>query len=447
MRYTNEAKTLDGRWFDVYAFRVDERDSCKVAILFTDVTERIRQDQLLREKNIELENSRAVADKANLAKSNFLSNMSHELRSPLNAILGFAQLMESNSTSITPSQKNSLAYILQAGWHLLTLINEILDLATVESGKVPMSQEPVALDKIMLECQSMIENQAEKRDIKLAFPQFDIPLYVHADRTRLKQILINLLSNAIKYNSKQGKAEVTCIEITPGRVRISIEDCGAGLHPEQMAQLFQPFNRLGQDSGNEEGTGIGLILSKQLVELMGGTIGVRSTVGVGSVFWFELNSAAAPRLSMEVAETTALIQLPVLNGAQPHSLLYVEDNPANMQLIEDIISRHPDIQLLTAVNGYDGIEIARTSKPSVIMLDINLPGISGLEVLKILREDPTTTHIPVIAISANALPLDIEKGLKAGLFLYITKPIKVNEFMEAVNMALQLAEKNGGQKS
>ena len=175
--------------------------------------------------------------------------------------------------------------------------------------------------------------------------------------------------------------------------------------------------RLGQDAGSEEGTGIGLVLSKQLVELMGGAIGVKSTVGVGSVFWFELNSVAEPHLSMEGNETTALVQLPVLSGAQPHSLLYVEDNPANMKLVEEIISRYPNIQLLAAVNGYDGIEIARTSQPKVIMVDINLPGINGLETLKILRENPATAHIPVIAISANALPLDIELGLKAGLFL------------------------------
>ena len=174
---------------------------------------------------------------------------------------------------------------------------------------------------------------------------------------------------------------------------------------------------------------------------MGGAIGVKSTVGVGSVFWFELNSVAEPHLSMEGNETTALVQLPVLSGAQPHSLLYVEDNPTNMKLVEEIISRYPNIQLLAAVNGYDGIEIARTSQPNVIMVDINLPGISGLETLEILRKNPATAHIPVIAISANALPLDIELGLKAGLFLYITKPIKVKEFMEALNMALEFAEK------
>ncbi|MDP1680076.1 MAG: PAS domain S-box protein [Candidatus Nitrotoga sp.] len=443
-------RRIDGavRWILVAGEhqRDDKNAIWRMSGIVQDITERNCQDQVLQEKNIELESARSVADKANLAKSDFLSSMSHELRSPLNAILGFAQLMESDSPPATPSQKKSLAYILQAGWHLLTLINEILDLATVESGKVPMSQEPVAIDKVMLECQSMIENQAEQRGIKLAFPKFDIPLYVCADRTRLKQVLINLLSNAIKYNTKQGKVEVNCVENTPGRIRISIEDSGAGLHPEQMAQLFQPFNRLGQDAGSEEGTGIGLVLSKQLVELMGGTIGVRSTVGVGSVFWFELNSVAEPRLSMEGAETTALLQLSVLSGAQPHSLLYVEDNPANMQLVEAIISRYPGIQLLTAVNGYDGIEIARTSQPNVIMMDINLPDLSGLEALKILREDPATAHIPVIAISANALPLDIERGLKAGLFLYITKPIKVKEFMEAVNMALEFAEKKIDQK-
>ncbi len=438
-------RRIDGtvRWILVAGEhqRDDKNAIWRMSGIVQDITERNRQDQVLQGKNIELESARSMADKANLAKSDFLSSMSHELRSPLNAILGFAQLMESDSPPATPSQQKSIAHILQAGWHLLKLINEILDLATIESGKVPISQEPVSLAEIMLECQGMIELKAQQRGIKLAFPQFDIPLYVCADRTRLKQVLINLLSNAIKYNTKQGKVEVRCVENTSRRIRISIEDSGAGLPPEQMAQLFQPFNRLGQDAGSEEGTGIGLVLSKQLVELMGGTIGVRSTVGVGSVFWFELNSVAEPRLSMEGAETTALVQLPVLNGAQPHSLLYVEDNPANMQLVEGIISRYPGIQLLTAVNGYDGIEIARTSQPNVIMMDINLPGISGLEALKILREDPATTHIPVIAISANALPLDIEKGMKAGLFLYITKPINVKEFMEAVSMALEFAEK------
>ena len=195
--------------------------------------------------------------------------MSHELRSPLNAILGFAQLMESDSPPPTPAQKESIAQILQAGWHLLTLINEILDLAKVESRQVPLSEEPVSLAEVMLECQGMIEPQAQQRGIELTFPQCDIPYFVRADRTRLKQVLINLLSNAIKYNIRLGTVDVKCTESTPGRIRVSIRDTGAGLHPEQLAQLFQPFNRLGQEAGGEEGTGIGLVVAKRLVELMG----------------------------------------------------------------------------------------------------------------------------------------------------------------------------------
>jgi PAS domain S-box-containing protein len=406
-----------------------------------DVTERNRLDQVLQEKNVELESAKSVAEKANLAKSEFLSSMSHELRSPLNAILGFAQLMESDAPPPTPAQKESIAQILQAGWHLLKLIDEILDLAKVESRQVPLSREPVSLAEIMLECQGMIEPQAQQRGIRITFPRFDIPYFVLADRTRVKQVLINLLSNAIKYNIKQGTVEVKCTESTPGRIRVNIRDIGAGLYPEQLAQLFQPFNRLGQEAGGEEGTGIGLVVAKRLVELMGGVIGVESTVGVGSVFWFELISVAEPHLSMEEGEAAALVQPHVPRGARPHTLLYVEDNPANLKLVEQIIARHPDIRLLTAVNGNLGIELARDNLPDVILMDINLPGINGFEALKILRSDAATAHIPVIAISANAMPLDIERGLKAGFFRYMTKPIKVNELMEALDMALEFAGK------
>jgi PAS domain S-box-containing protein len=405
-----------------------------------DITESKRLDKVLQEKNVELENARSVAEKANLAKSEFLSSMSHELRSPLNAILGFAQLMESATSPLpTDSQKESIDQILQAGWHLLKLINEILDLAKVESGQVPLSQEPVSLSEVMSECQAMIEPQAQQRDIKLNFPRFDIHYFVRADRTRLKQVLINLLSNAIKYNIRHGSVEVRCRASTPERMRISIQDSGPGLHPEQMAQLFQPFNRLGQEGGSEEGTGIGLVVAKRLVELMGGVIGVESTIGAGSVFWIELTAVAAPHLSTEVGEGEAVAQMHALRGTRLHTLLYVEDNPANMKLVEQIIARHPDLRLLTAVNGTDGIEIARVSQPDVILMDIHLPGIDGFEALRILRADPVTAQIPVIAISANAIPLDVEMGLKAGFFRYITKPIKVNEFTEALDVALEFA--------
>ena len=256
-----------------------------------DVTERKRFELTLQENNVELESAIAAADKANLAKSNFLSSMSHELRTPLNAILGFGQLMESDNPAPTPSQKASIDQILQAGWYLLELINEILDLALIESGKLSISLEPVSLDDIMLECQSMIEPQAKKRGIRMSFPRFDHPCFVNADRTRVKQVLINLLSNAIKYNQAGGSVVVECAASPPDSIRISVRDTGAGLPPDKLAQLFQPFNRLGQEASAEEGTGIGLVVTKRLVELMGGAIGVESTVGVGSVFWVELNSA------------------------------------------------------------------------------------------------------------------------------------------------------------
>ncbi len=406
-----------------------------------DVTELKRFEQTLHEKNVELETAKTVAEKANLAKSEFLSSMSHELRSPLNAILGFAQLMESESPPPTPAQTESITQILQAGWHLLKLIDEVLDLAKVESSQVPLSREPVLLAEVMVECQGMIEPQAQKRGICTTFPHFDVPYYVNADRTRVKQAIINLLSNAIKYNREHGTIEVNCTVRDPERIRISVKDTGAGLPPEALAQLFQPFNRLGQEAGSEEGTGIGLVVTKRLVELMGGAIGVESTVGVGSVFWFELISVAEPCLTKESLEAAAIPQRHVPRDARLRTLLYIEDNPANLKLVAQIVARHPGIRLLTAVNGTSGIEIARASQPEVILMDINLPGISGYEALKILREEPATAHIPVVAISANAMPRDIEKGLEAGFFRYLTKPIKVNDFMDTLNAALDTAER------
>ena len=411
-----------------------------------DVTERNRLDQVLLEKNVELESAKSVAERANLAKSDFLSSMSHELRSPLNAILGFAQLMESDSQSPTPSQKESIAQILVAGWHLLNLINEILDLAVIEAGTVSLSGESVSLDEVMLECRAMMEPQAQQRGISMTFPEFDNPCFVSSDRTRLKQILINLLSNAIKYNKAQGTVVVDYTVIAPDRIRINITDTGAGLRPEKLAQLFQPFNRLGQEAGGEEGTGIGLVVTKRLVELMGGAIGVDSTVGTGSVFWIELISAAAPQLAVEGGEAAAHAPPHVPHGARLRTLLCVEDNPANLKLVEELIARRPDLRLLTAVNGTLGIEVARASQPEMILMDVNLPDISGIEAMKILREDPVTAHIPIVALSANAMPRDIRKGLEAGFFRYLTKPIKVNEFMDTLRMALEFAEQRAAEE-
>ena len=409
-----------------------------------DVTERKRLDQVLQDKNAELESAMAAAEKANLAKSDFLSSMSHELRTPLSAILGFAQLIESGSPSPTVSQKRSIDQILQAGWYLLELINEILDLALIESGKLSLSLEPISLAEVMHECQAMIEPQAQKRGISVAFPQFECAYFVKADRTRVKQVLINLLSNAIKYNKVGGTVVVDCTASTPGRIRICVKDSGEGLTPDKLTQLFQPFNRLGKEANVEEGTGIGLVVCRRLIELMGGVIGVESTVGVGSVFWIELNLTAEPQPAAGAAEPTAVAQAQVQHSAPLRTLLYVEDNPANLKLVEQIIARHPNIRLLTAVNGNIGIEIARASQPEVILMDINLPGISGIQALKILREDPVTAHIPVLAISANAMPRDIKKGLEAGFFRYLTKPIVVDEFMDALGTALEFSAARAG---
>jgi PAS domain S-box-containing protein len=401
--------------------------------------ERQRFEHALKETNVNLETARAAAENANLAKSDFLSSMSHELRTPLNAVLGFAQLMESASPAPTASQTNSIGRILDAGWYLLKLIDEILDLAVIESGKVSLSQEPVSLSEIMSECRSLTEPQAQQRGVRMIFSEFDAPAYVSADRTRLKQIIINLISNAIKYNKEQGTVVVCHTVSGPGRIRFSVKDTGAGLSPEMLAQLFQPFNRLGKETGGVAGTGIGLVVSKRLAELMGGVLGVESTVGVGSVFWCELNSATAPHLVSQSGQSEAVIQPEAPASASRRTVLYVEDNPANMELVKELFARFPDIALVTAADGILGIKLARATQPEVILMDINLPGISGINALKILREDPGTALIPVIALSANAMPRDVAKGLEAGFFHYLTKPIKIKEFTNTLNAALDLA--------
>jgi PAS domain S-box-containing protein len=391
----------------------------------------------------ELNKARAIAEKANLAKSDFLSSMSHELRTPLSAILGFAQLIESGSPPPTVSQKRSVDQILQAGWYLLELINEILDLALIESGKLSLSLEPIALAEVMHECQEMIEPQAKKRGISVVFSPFVTPCFVKADRTRVKQVFINLLSNAVKYNRPQGSVAVEYQTGIPGRIRVCVKDSGEGLSPDKLAQLFQPFNRLGQEANGEEGTGIGLVMTKRLIELMGGTIGAESTVGKGSVFWIELDVTAERHAVIGKVVPLALADRQVQANAELRTLLYVEDNPANLMLVEDLIARRPDIRLLSASDGVRGIEIARESQPDLILMDINLPGISGTVALKILAEDARTAHIPVIALSANAIPSHIARGLEAGFFRYLTKPIKVGEFMQTLDLALEFAKARG----
>ena len=404
--------------------------------------DKLALEELAKARAIDLliaEKLREAAEATNILKSEFISHMSHELRTPLNAILGFAQLLGASAPPLSDVQVKRLSEITKAGWHLLDLINEILDLSLIESGKLSLSLEPLSLNQVMLECQTFIELQAKKRDIKLTFPQFDIPYFVRADRMRLKQVLINLLSNAVKYNREHGTIEVKCAATTSGHLRISVKDSGMGLPPEKLGQLFQPFNRLGQENGAVEGSGIGLVITSRLVELMEGTIGAESTVGDGSEFWFELPQADMPQLADEIALTAELSPQANMNPRQ-RILLYVEDNPANLMLVEQIIEDRPRLSMISAREGYQGVALARAYLPDVILMDINLPGISGIEAMKILRKDPATKHIPIIALSADAMPHNIEKGLEAGFFLYLTKPIKINELMSALDEAVASVE-------
>ncbi|MDP2874868.1 MAG: ATP-binding protein, partial [Holophaga sp.] len=369
-------------------------------------------------------------------------NMSHELRTPLNAILGFAQILECGPPAPTADQKASIEQVLKAGWYLLDLVNEILDLAKIDAGKVSLSLEPTSIADILRDGRELLEAKAQSRAIHLGFPTAPIPDFVQADPIRLKQIFVNLLSNAIKFNRVGGTVEVTCTPRTPERIRICVQDTGMGLSPEQLSHLFQPFNRLGQKEDVVEGTGVGLVVSKRLVELMGGTIGVESTVGKGCTFWIELDRAGQPQLPTPTPTTKS--NLPSKKLVQQElpikTVLYVEDNAANLQLVEGILARRPDLRLLSARDGQSGIDRARDSMPDVILMDISLPGINGIEALKILRLDPATASIPIVAISAHASPHDIEKAMKAGFFHYLTKPVKVRELMDTLDAALMHQE-------
>ena len=415
--------------------------------ILRDITTRQSVDRILQEKNTALEKATAAAEKAtaaaeraNLAKSDFLSSMSHELRTPLSAILGFAQLIETGTPPPTAAQKRGVDQILKAGWYLLDLINEILDLAMIEAGRLSLSVEPISLSEVVRECQAMIAPQADKRGIVVTAPEWEPAYLVRADRTRLKQVLVNLLSNAVKYNRSGGTVAISFALSAPGRLRVGVRDTGEGLDADQLAQLFQPFNRLGREEGLEEGTGIGLVVSQRLIQLMGGVIGAESVFGEGSVFWIDLALASGPEPRLVPGPLREPLPSPGEGDPPWRTLLYIEDNPANLMLVEDLIARRSGIRLLSAGNASLGIDIARAALPDVILMDINLPGISGMEALRILAINPATARIPVVALSANAMPHDIKRGLDAGFFKYLTKPIVVADFLETLDQAFGHAQ-------
>jgi PAS domain S-box-containing protein len=371
------------------------------------------------------------AERANRAKSEFLSRMSHELRTPMNAILGFAQILELDP--LKPDQLDSVHEIHRAGDHLLELINELLDLSRIESGKMSIALQPVGVKAAIAGATQIIQPLLKANNISL-LDKCNDQATVLADPTRLKQVLLNLLSNAAKYSHKGGQVQISCHPLDASRLRISVTDNGPGIPSEKLASLFTPFERLGAEFSAIDGTGIGLALAKQLTELMGGELDLDSIPGEGSTFWIELASAAH-----QSAETTHMLtdDVATSSASQPLSLLYIEDNPANLRLVEALLRHHPQIRLLTAITGELGLDMARRYQPGLILLDIHLPGMDGYAVLEALKAEPGTRNIPVIALSADAMSYDIERGLHAGFNSYLTKPVHLSELMKAVEEALR----------
>lgn len=394
-----------------------------------DITERTRnEEQLLKARN--------EAEHANQAKSEFLSRMSHELRTPMNSILGFAQLLEMGT--LTAAQQKSVAHILRSGKHLLGLINEVLDIARIEAGRVSMSIEPVDASEVIREMMDTVTPLAVSRSITLQFvPSLDVGLHVQADRQRIKQVLLNLMNNAIKYNKAGGHVWVKAesqpsTEGQPVKVRFSVIDSGVGIAESDIPRLFVPFERIGAEQTDTEGTGLGLAVVKKLVDLMGGTIGVESEPGKGSTFWVELPRMAS---QMEVARSNG--------GLEEHrhsprelagTVLYVEDNSSNIELIEQILANaRPSVNLVTTMFGQQALDMAIDVKPNLVLLDLNLPDIHGSKVFEILQADPRTQQLPVVVISADAMPKQLEALLKAGVKRYLTKPLDIPIFLEVID--------------
>ncbi len=374
------------------------------------------------------EAARETAEKANKAKTEFISSMSHELRTPLNAILGFGQLLASDG-ELAPQHADFSREIVSAGNHLTNLVNEVLDLARIDSGRVDLSLEAVSCPEVITETVSLIEPFAQREGIRLITEPYE-QLCVIADRVRLKQVLINLLSNAVKYNSPWGSVTVT-LALESEDVRITVSDTGMGIPEEKRAELFTQYNRLGRERGEIEGSGVGLALSKRLITHMDGTIGADSVPGAGSTFWITLPMTES--LCLEPERYSSDSQRERDTTAEAVTVLYIEDNPASIRLMKTVLSRHGGYDLMTAHTGSLGLEMVELHRPSIVLADVNLPGIDGFEVLRRIRATPWGRDLPVIALSADAMEGAAYRGLEAGFSAYISKPIDVKLLLETLD--------------
>jgi signal transduction histidine kinase/CheY-like chemotaxis protein len=389
----------------------------------------------LRETMVELQAARAGADAANRAKSEFLSRMSHELRTPLNAVLGFAQVLERRD--LTESQRKSVVQITKGGRHLLELINDVLDISRIETGNLTLSSEPVLVSDVVGDALELVGPLAEQHGITCtAAADHADTSYVRADRQRLKQVLLNLLSNAVKYNGPGGRVTVS-YEPRGERLRIKVTDTGPGIPADRRARLFEPFERLGAEQTNIEGTGVGLALSRHLAEAMNGTLDVDSTEGEGSTFWIELELIEGPveRHRRTAPDSSTAPAKAPLDSSQ-HVVLYIEDNVANVKLIEQILEDRRDIHLITSMHGRLGIELARQHHPEMILLDLHLPDMGGEAVLAELRAEAGTATTPIVVLTADATDRQNARLLAAGATAYLTKPIDVGQLLEIIDQSL-----------